>query len=179
MTSLMNLMKAHGEIPDEVLIEMGLLDGPMNEPQDAQEGLEEASDEDVDVLTELRSSQDRTRRAEPSSSRNVRARVETERNVRPRTGEPEAERGEPLPQSRRESASGQEQPRPWPSPNLDDLPQSLRAHFERQAERNNQEGAPGGYLGLKDPRKSFVAFMATRFEASNPKGEIPSRIRTR
>eukprot|EP00434_Breviolum_minutum_P040620 symbB.v1.2.036101.t1/scaffold5010.1/size60825/3 len=70
-----------------------------------------------------------------------------------------AERGEPLPQSRRES-------------NLDDLPQSLRAHFERQAERNNQEGAPGGYLGLKDPRKSFVAFMATRFEASNPKGEI-------
>ena len=55
---------------------------------------------------------------------------------------------------------------------MDDLPQSLRAHFERQAERNNQEGAPGGYLGLKDPRKSFVAFMATRFEASNPKGEI-------
>ena len=60
--------------------------------------------------------------------------------------------------------------------NLEDLPHSSRAHFERQAERNNQEGAPGGYLGLKDPRKSFAAFMATRFEASNPVAKCMAQI---
>ena len=90
------------EIPDEVLVEMGLLDGPVNEHH-VQEGLDEESGEDFDVLTELQSSSHRTRRAESSSARNIRARLEPERNVRPRTGEPESERGESLPQSRRES----------------------------------------------------------------------------
>ena len=97
--------------------------------------------------------------------------AETSRNVRPRTGEPEAERGESLPQSRRDSSFGSSQPEPWPrASHLDDLPVQLRAHFERQAERNGTSG--------EDDRVAFVAFMADRFEVCNRKDEVPKEFGT-
>ena len=147
------------EIPDDVLVELGILH--QNELGEGNQEEEDHVGEEEDALAELReaaASSDRVRRndtAEPS------------RNVRPRTGEPEAERGESLPQSRRDSSLGPSQPQPWPRANhLDDLPVQLRAHFERQAERNGrtEEG---------EDRTAFVAFMADRFEVCNRKDEVP------
>ena len=150
------------EIPDDVLIELGILyhEGLGKE----NIGEEEDHDESTDVLTELQeaaaTSSDRVRRNDVADS---------SRNVRPRTGEQEAERGESLPQSRRDSSHGSSQPQPWPRANhLDDLPVQLRAHFERQAERNGTSG--------DDDRVGFVAFMADRFEACNRKDEIPKEL---
>ena len=147
------------EIPDDVLVELGILH--QNELGEGNQEEEDQVEEEEDALAELHeaaASSDRVRRndtAEPS------------RNVRPRTGEPEAERGESLPQSRRDSSLGPSQPQPWPRANhLDDLPVQLRAHFERQAERNGrtEEG---------EDRTAFVAFMADRFEVCNRKDEVP------
>ena len=147
------------EIPDDVLVELGILH--QNELGEGNQEEEDHVGEEEDALAELHEaavSSDRVRRndtAEPS------------RNVRPRTGEPEAERGESLPQSRRDSSLGPSQPQPWPRANhLDDLPVQLRAHFERQAERNGrtEEG---------EDRTAFVAFMADRFEVCNRKDEVP------
>ena len=58
--------------------------------------------------------------------------------------------------------------RAWPSPrdSLDDLPVSLRRHFERQGDGHaNLEivDMPRKPMG---PRSRFAAFMAQRFEAS-------------
>ena len=151
------------EIPDDVLVELGILhQGELGEEN--QE--EEDHGEEEDALAELQeaaTSSDRVRRNDTT---------ETSRNVRPRTGEPEAERGESLPQSRRDSSLGSTQPQPWPRANhLDDLPVQLRAHFERQAERNGTSGEGGD-------RVAFVAFMADRFEACNRKDEVPKEFGT-
>ena len=81
------------EIPDDVLVELGILhQGELGEENQG----EEDHGEEEDALAELQeaaTSPDRVRRNDTT---------ETSRNVRPRTGEPEAERGESLPQSRRE-----------------------------------------------------------------------------
>ena len=145
------------EIPDDVLVELGILrQGELGEGNQEEENQVEEEDA-LAELHEAAASSDRVRRndtAEPS------------RNVRPRTGEPEAERGESLPQFRRDSSLGPSQPPPWPRANhLDDLPVQLRAHFERQAERNGTSG--------EEDRVAFVAFMADRFEACNRKNEVP------
>ena len=136
-----------------------------NDAEDMSDGAD-ATDELVEAAS---SSQDRRRSsAATRADRNVRPRLETQ---------PESERGSSLAFSRRESIDSAERPsaevaqpeqphatRPpaWPNPydNLNDLPESLRSHFERA--RNS--AAQWSVEQVEESTAMFTCFMAGKEE---------------
>ena len=92
---------------------------------------DEDQSEGEDALEELSRSASSVSRPFPDTGN------EHSRNVRPRVAEPESERGTSLQPSRRESTSA---PHAWPNvyDHLNDLPASLREHFERARQRDGE-----------------------------------------
>ena len=136
-----------------------------NDAEDMSDGAD-ATDELVEAAS---SSQDRRRSsAATRADRNVRPRLETQ---------PESERGSSLAFSRRESIDSAERPsaeaaqpeqphatRPpaWPNPydNLNDLPESLRSHFERAW----NSAAQWSVEQVEESTAMFTCFMAGKEE---------------